>query len=77
MQYVIDYDNESDGVEVELEAGDVPLLGIEPHKIENGNIAYYEFPEGTDEADIEDALENSNWCYKGMTWCYKGTTPAP
>ncbi|EPX78096.1 hypothetical protein [Salipiger mucosus] len=71
MQYTIEYDNEVDGEHVDLEGADLSLLGTDPHSIETGAaegpVAYYEFPGDTEEADIEAALDKSDWCFKSMT----------
>lgn len=62
MKVTIEYDNDSDGP-VDLEAEDVPLLGVLPFAIRDGHVASYEFDDKVTLEDIETALdEDSNWC---------------
>lgn len=79
MQISIEYDVELDVDQVSVGATDLTLLGTEPHSIETGAaegpIAYYVFPEDTSEADVEEALEQSSWCYKSMTRLDISPTP--
>ena len=65
MKVSVEYDNESDGETVELTGDDVMLLDVRPVEIENGSIAHYEFPSDVEEDDLEEALDQSDWCFKG------------
>lgn len=61
MKVTIDYDNDSDGP-VDLEAEDVPLLGVLPFVIRDGHVASYEFDAEVTLDDIETALDQeSSW----------------
>ena len=69
MKYRVEYDNQSDDELVDLEAADLPLLGVLPVSVEDGRVAIYEFDDGVDEEAIFEALDDD------VAWSNKGATP--
>jgi hypothetical protein len=63
MRYQVEYDNESDGDTVELQAADLPILGQLPETVEGGRVAIYDFVDSVPEEDILEDLDNASWCF--------------
>jgi hypothetical protein len=63
MRYMVEYDNESDGETVDLQASDLPILGQLPVTVEDGRKAIYDFVDSVPEEEILEDLDNASWCF--------------
>ena len=79
MRIRVEIDNEADGDRIDLEAADVMLTvggsPLAPERIEDGFVAYYDLPDGIDEAAFAEALDEAAWCHTGFR--HEEATPVP
>lgn len=70
MRMRVEFDNEADGDRIDLEVADVTLMVggsiLAPGRVEDGYVAYYDLPEGIDEAAFAEALDEAAWCHTGF-----------
>lgn len=79
MKLCINFDNDSDGENVDLDRNDLTFdvgsVRLEPEKIEGGHIATYDAPDDLDLAHLDETLDDFVWSYNGYSIIDE--TPAP
>jgi len=70
MKIKVEFDNEDNGAEIELDAGDLTIRNVgkvyRPESVTDGNIAVYDVPDDLDLDEFIDALYQSSWCFRGV-----------
>ncbi|WP_411839644.1 hypothetical protein [Paracoccus sp. ME4] len=71
MKLRIDFDNESEGEVVTLDALDLTIdvgeTRLEPVEITDGHVALYDAPDDLDMSDLDAALEDFQWSFNGYS----------